>query len=196
MTTEEKETKQTLAEQAADAGIDLKEVAQLLQPLIDLSVAKTIEPMMAQSVAKTLNDMKLGDIITSTIEEKVKARTDAIGAEVKTLLEQIKASQQQQAVQTQAEPAQQGNPTTNAILAAIAQKVIGGGGGDGGDALDKALDRMLKLQAVGATMYQNPLAQAITMLTTMMKTAYSMGLEPKQVMEGMEKLGEPPKPTT
>jgi len=170
----EKKIKSKLEEQATSAGIDIVEVLKLAEPII------------AQSVAKTINEMKLPDLISQTIEARVKERTDAIGAEVKEAVAQMQAAQPAQ----QPDQPQQPNQLQQMILATLAQKFIG----DSTDSMDKFLEKMMKFQQVGAMMYQNPLAQAATMLTTMMKTAYSMGLEPQQVVKGMENLAIPNQP--
>ena len=162
----------------------LEHLAEMAGIKLD-DIAKLLEPMIANSVAKTLNEMKLADVISSTIEAKVKERTDAISTEVKTALEQIPAAQQA----GQGQP--QGSSLQQTILASIAQKVIGGG--DSGDSMDKFLDRMMKFQQMGAMMYQNPMAQAAQMIMNMMKVSLGMGLTTKQVVEGVGALVEPTK---
>lgn len=146
-------------------------------------IFKLLEPVVAKSIASTLHEMKLPDLIATTIDEKVKERTDALGAEVKTALD---------ALRDRLQPAQPGgeqqqiHPLAQTVLSALLQR------SGGGDSDDKFFDRMFRMQELSARMYQNPLAQAASMLSTMMRTAYSMGLEPQQVMKGLEEIGKPP----
>ena len=164
----------------ATIGLDLTEVAALLVP----EVAKLLAPEMAQAAAATLNEMKIPDIITSTIDEKVTAKTDALGLEVKAVLEQIQANQTGvPGPGANVQQTQEMNPIAQALL----MKAIGGGG-DGGDPLGKALDNMVKLQNIGVVMYQNPLSQAMQMLTGMLKVGMSAGIPNDKLAEGLENI--------
>lgn len=149
------------------AGLDMAEIAKLL------------EPLMLQSAAKLLNGMKIPEAIAAAVEKKI----NVFAVEVKASLARVEASQQA-ALGQPAAPAAPAGGLGDTLVAALAKKIIGGGGNNG---LKEMFEGMKGFMEMTATLYQGPRYQAQKEIIDIMKAGYAIGLETKQVIEGAEK---------
>lgn len=158
-----------------------------------IDINAILEAKVAENINKVLNDSHLAEIVPA-MQAKIDA-TDKKLSDLTQLLTSLaeKAQAAQEAAATKA-PGGQGSDGM-ALLAAL----LKGGQGGGGDNFDNFMERMLKFQTLSAQMWQNPLSQAIQMITNMQKASYGIGLDTKQVITGTEAIFDKPaepKPNT
>ncbi len=170
--TQEETSKEPLENVAKAAGFDLG------------AILKFAEPLISQAVAKTLQEMKLTETLTTAIDKAVKQKTDAIEAQVTAAIAHF--TQQPAPAPTLGPTAPQGGGISDTLIAAIAQNVLGGGGG-GIKGLKEMFEGMKGFMDMTASLYQIPRLNAQKEIIDIMKAGYAIGLETKQVIEGAEK---------
>ena len=172
------EVEMGIEDKAKAFGIDLEEAMKLAEPLI------------ASAVAKTLGEMKLGEVIDKAVGDRVSQVEKRLSQQITGVVETIKQIPASQTVEsTQVLPGQQSSRLQDTVVAALAQKVLGGGDSD---SFDKFFDRMIKMQQMSAIMFNNPFEQASRMLTNFMTAGSRAGMTKEEIMGGLGDLAKPP----
>jgi hypothetical protein len=181
-TTKEPKVEKPTSEQPSSEEEALKVAKEL-----GVDIDAILESRVAKAVNKVLTDSHLAEIVP-VMQTKIDA-TDKKLTDLTALLTSLaEKAQAGQASLAQVAPGAQGSDGM-ALLAALIKGGQGGGGGD------DFFEKMIKYQTAAAAMWQNPLAQAIQMVTTMQKGSYGIGLSTEQVIKGTESLlGKPAEP--
>ena len=159
--------------QTIPPGIDPKEIAAQLRPLI------------TQSVIETLKELNLGDQISKVAGEAVDAKINPLLEQMKSIIPAL-AGGGSAGVQPSGEAHDnakaQGGGIGETILAALIPRLLGGnGGGNGMSQMEDFVKAMAAFQDMSRSFYITPQLDSLNMYSTLFKTGASVGKTPSEL---------------